>query len=199
MLQALNTGHEGSLVTVHANNADDALYRLETLATMSDLHVPHDALREYINNAIHVIVQIERGADGGRRLVEVAVVASSRGEPFQLQTAMRFEADPVGPDLRVTGRPCHFALPERISHALMLAGVEVPPAFALRRGSGRADPGGRVTTLAAISRVTAAELCSAVVGLLALRGLWLLVSSSARRSELMRARRGRHSSPPAAR
>ena len=54
MLQALNTGHEGSLVTVHANTADDALYRLETLATMSDLHIPHAALREYINNAIHV-------------------------------------------------------------------------------------------------------------------------------------------------
>jgi pilus assembly protein CpaF len=134
MLQALNTGHEGSLVTVHANSADDALFRLLTLATMSDVHIPHDALHEYINNAIHVIVQIERGADGARRLVEVAVVASSRGEPFRLQTAMRFEADPVGPDLRVTGRPRHYALPERISRALMLAGVEVPPAFALAAG-----------------------------------------------------------------
>jgi pilus assembly protein CpaF len=134
MLQALNTGHEGSLVTVHANNADDSLFRLLTLATMSDVHIPHEALREYINNAIHVIVQIERGADGGRRVVEVAVVASRRGEPFALQTAMRFEADPIGPDLRVTGNPRHFALPDRISHALMLAGVEVPPTFALAAG-----------------------------------------------------------------
>jgi len=131
MLQALNTGHEGSLVTVHANTADDALYRLQTLATMSDLHVPHDALRDYINSAIHVIVQIDRGADGLRRVVEVTVVCSRRGEPFRLQTAARFDADPVGPDLRVTGSSRHYALPERITRALMLAGVEVPPAFQL--------------------------------------------------------------------
>ncbi|MFZ0039834.1 MAG: CpaF family protein [Solirubrobacteraceae bacterium] len=129
MLQALNTGHEGSLVTVHANTADDALFRLETLATMSDLKVPHEALRDYINGAIDVVVQIERGADGFRRVVEVAVVASQRGETFQLQSAMRFEADPVGPELRVSGRPRHFELPERIARRLMLSGVEVPPAF----------------------------------------------------------------------
>lgn len=130
MLQALNTGHEGSLVTVHANTADDALFRLETLATMSDLRIPHAALREYINGAIHVIVQIERGSDGFRRVIEVAVVASSRGEPFKLQSAMRFEAAPVGADLQVRGAPRHFELPERIARRLMLSGVEVPPAFA---------------------------------------------------------------------
>jgi pilus assembly protein CpaF len=129
MLQALNTGHEGSLVTVHANSADDSLYRLETLATMSDLHIPHDALREYINNAIHVIVQIDRGPDGARRVIEVAVVASKRGEPFQLQTAMRFEANPVGADLRVAGVARRYALPARIARHLMLAGVDVPPEF----------------------------------------------------------------------
>jgi pilus assembly protein CpaF len=131
MLQALNTGHEGSLVTVHANSADDALYRLETLATMSDLHVPHAALREYINSAIHVVIQIDRGADGVRRLVEVAVVASRRGEPFQLQTAMRFESDPLGSDRKVRGTWQHYALPERIATHLTLAGVDVPGAFRL--------------------------------------------------------------------
>ena len=129
MLQALNTGHEGSLVTVHANSTDDALFRLETLATMSDLTVPHHALREYINSAIHVIVQTERGPDGFRRVVEVAVVASRRGEPFRLQSAMRFEAEPIGPDLHVSGRPVHYELPERITQRLMLSGVPVPPAF----------------------------------------------------------------------
>jgi pilus assembly protein CpaF len=131
MLQALNTGHEGSLVTVHANTADDALYRLETLATMSDLHIPHAALREYINSAIHVIVQIDRGADGVRRVTEVAVVGSKRGEPFRLQTAMRFEIEPIGPDREVTGTRHHFKLPERIAHHLVLAGVDVPSAFRL--------------------------------------------------------------------
>lgn len=131
MLQALNTGHEGSLVTVHANTADDALFRLETLATMSDLKIPHAALRDYINGAINVIVQIERGADGRRRVVEVAVVASTRGEPFRLQSAMKFEVDPIGADLRVTGEPRHFELPEPIKRRLLLAGVDIPPAFEL--------------------------------------------------------------------
>ncbi len=135
MLQALNTGHEGSLVTVHANTADDALYRLETLATMSDLHVPHDALRTYINSAIHVIVQIERSADGVRRVTEVAVVASNRGEPFKLQTAMRLQVEPIGPDRKVVSSPQHFALPERITRHLMLQGVEVPAAYELAAGA----------------------------------------------------------------
>ena len=97
MLQALNTGHEGSLVTVHANSCDDAIHRLETLATMSDLHIPFEALRDQINSAIHVIVQIDRYADGARRISEVAVVASERREDFRLGTVARFETDPIGP------------------------------------------------------------------------------------------------------
>ena len=98
MLQALNTGHEGSLVTVHANSCDDAIHRLETLATMSDLHIPFEALRDQINSAIHVIVQIDRFADGARRVAEIAAVASERREEFRLGTVARFEADPIGPD-----------------------------------------------------------------------------------------------------
>src|ERR671915_64287 len=98
MLQALNAGHEGSLVTVHANSPDDAIHRLETLATMSDLHIPFEALRDQINSAIHVIVQIDRFADGGRRISEVAAVASNRREPFRLATVARFETEPIGPD-----------------------------------------------------------------------------------------------------
>jgi pilus assembly protein CpaF len=129
MLQALNTGHEGSLVTVHANSCDDAIHRLETLATMSDLHIPFEALRDQINSAIHVIVQIDRYADGGRRLAEVAVVASSRREQFRLATVAQFETDPIGPDRQVTGTFRHFPLPPGIAEHLRLAGEKVPPEF----------------------------------------------------------------------
>jgi pilus assembly protein CpaF len=129
MLQALNTGHEGSLVTVHANSADDAMHRLETLATMSDLQLPFEALRDQINNAIDVIVQIDRYADGRRRLAEVAVVASSRREAFRLAPVARFEADPIGADRRVTGRFVHARLPEAIARRLMLSGEPAPAAF----------------------------------------------------------------------
>jgi pilus assembly protein CpaF len=129
MLQALNTGHEGSLVTVHANSCDDAIHRLETLATMSDLHIPFEALRDQINSAIHVIVQIDRFADGARRISEVAAVASERREAFRLGTVARFEADPIGPDRVVTGSFLHFPLPPGIAEHLRLQGEQVPAAF----------------------------------------------------------------------
>jgi pilus assembly protein CpaF len=141
MLQALNTGHEGSLVTVHANSADDAMHRLETLATMSDLHLPFEALRDQINNAIDVIVQIDRYADGRRRLAEVAVVASTRREAFRLAPVATFDADPIGPDRRVTGRFAHARLPEPIARRLMLAGEAVPPEFAEAAHAGEREAG----------------------------------------------------------
>jgi pilus assembly protein CpaF len=129
MLQALNTGHEGSLVTVHANSCDDAIHRLETLATMSDLHIPFEALRDQINSAIHVIVQIDRFADGGRRISEIAAVASERREDFRLGSVMRFDTDPIGPDRKVTGRFTHFPLPPGIAEHLRLQGEAVPAVF----------------------------------------------------------------------
>lgn len=129
MLQALNTGHEGSLVTVHANTADDALHRLTTLATMSDLDVPFVALRDQVNGAIDVVVQIGRGADGGRRILEVAVVRSRRDEAFELATVAHFDADPVGPDRKVTGRIVHAPLPHVIAERVRLKGLTVPPEF----------------------------------------------------------------------
>jgi pilus assembly protein CpaF len=129
MLQALNTGHEGSLVTVHANSCDDAVHRLETLATMSDLQIPFEALRDQINSAIHVIVQIERYADGSRRVAEVAAVASQRREQFRLATLARFEPEPLELGRRVRGRTRHFPLPPAIARWVELAGERVPDAF----------------------------------------------------------------------
>jgi pilus assembly protein CpaF len=129
MLQALNTGHEGSLVTLHSNSCDDAIHRLATLASMSELQIPFEALRDQINSAIDVIVQVDRFADGGRRVSEVAVVASHRRETFRLASVLAFENEPIGPDRRVRGRHVHRALPEAVARRLMLAGVTVPPEF----------------------------------------------------------------------
>ncbi|MFV0407029.1 MAG: CpaF family protein [Propioniciclava sp.] len=86
MLQAMNTGHEGSLTTVHANSPEDALSRLETLATMSDIEVPFHAVRDQVNSAIDVIVQLGRTSDGRRLVTEVSYVASRRQESFRLET-----------------------------------------------------------------------------------------------------------------
>ena len=128
MLQALNTGHEGSLVTVHANSCDDAIHRLETLATMSDLKIPFEALRDQINSAMHLMVQIDRYSDGRRRVSEVAIVASSRREPFRLATVAVFEADATA-EGTVEGRMRHYRMPPEIARRLRMRGFTVPEEF----------------------------------------------------------------------
>jgi pilus assembly protein CpaF len=130
MLQAMNTGHEGSLVTVHANSAEDAIVRLETLASMSDVVIPFDAIRDQIRGAVEIVVQLARGPDGRRRVVEIAAVASPRRDVFKLQTIARFEAEPIGPDRAVRGRFRTFTLPKHIERALLYAGEALPEKFA---------------------------------------------------------------------
>lgn len=129
MLQAMNTGHEGSLCTVHANSAEDAITRLETLASMDESKIPFAALRDQVNGAISVIVQLERGADGGRRVVEIAAVASRRREDFRLATIATFDADPIGIDRQVSGRFVHYELPEWLDRRLKMAAEPVPSGF----------------------------------------------------------------------
>ena len=126
MLQAMNTGHEGSLVTVHANSPHDALGRLETLAAMSELALPVDVLRDQVNTAVDVVVQLSRGADGSRRAVEVSALVSRRREPYDLQPLAVFAAEPPGPDRAVTGRWVHHRLPDAVVRRLIAAGEAVP-------------------------------------------------------------------------
>jgi pilus assembly protein CpaF len=129
MLQAMNTGHEGSLTTVHANTADDALLRLVTLASMSELELPFATLQEQVNSAVDVVLHVDRAFDGSRRVVEIAYLASGRREPFRLETLARFEREPVGGDHVLRGRHRHFALPEPLARRLLLAGQPVPTEF----------------------------------------------------------------------
>jgi pilus assembly protein CpaF len=129
MLQAMNTGHEGSLATVHANSAGDAVSRLETLASMSELELPFAAIRDQLNNAIDVIVQLSRFADGSRRMIEVSAVVSRRREELSLARVMHFEPDPAGPDRVVTGRFLPHQLPGDLAERLRLRGETVPAAF----------------------------------------------------------------------
>jgi pilus assembly protein CpaF len=136
MLQAMNTGHDGSLVTVHANSADDAIYRLQTLGSMSEVKLPFETIRDQINNAIDVIVHLGRGADGSRRISQVAAVASNRLEQFRLKDIMHFEAEPLGPDRVVRGRFRHFPLPYGLATRIVHAGEGIPPVFGVEDPSG---------------------------------------------------------------
>lgn len=90
MLQAMNTGHDGSLVTVHSNSAEDAVHRIQTLATLGDGRVPYAALRDQINNAVDAVVHLGRWPDGSRRISEVSVVSSRRSEEFRLDRLLEF-------------------------------------------------------------------------------------------------------------
>ena len=90
MLQAMNTGHEGSLTTVHANSATDALSRLETLSSMSDVTLPVETVRDQINGAIDVIIQLERDSTGVRRVSTIEAVTSRHRENYATSLMMRY-------------------------------------------------------------------------------------------------------------
>ena len=130
MLQALNTGHEGSLVTLHSNSCDDAIHRLATLASMSELQIPFEALRDQINSAIDVIVQVDRFADGAaaRERAGGRLVAPPRDVPAGVGDGVRL-ATRSAPTGACVGAHQHRQLPEAVLRRLMLSGVTVPPQF----------------------------------------------------------------------
>jgi pilus assembly protein CpaF len=129
MLQAMSTGHDGSLATVHANSAEDGLLRLQTLASMSELQVPFEALRDQINSAVDILVQLVRQPDGSRRLSEIAVLASHGREPFRIATIADFAAEPMTATGHVKGRFRHHPIPRAVADRLYLAGEQIPQAF----------------------------------------------------------------------
>jgi pilus assembly protein CpaF len=129
MLQAMSTGHDGSLATVHANTAEDALMRLQTLASMSEVKVPFEALQDQINSALDVIVQLTRNADGSRKITEIAILASNGREQFKIATVCRFNAQPLAADGRVYGQFEYYPLPRRVAERMYMAGQPIPQAF----------------------------------------------------------------------
>ena len=91
MLQAMNTGHDGSLTTIHANSPRDALARLETMVLMAGLELPSRAIREQVVSAIHLLVHVRRYEDGVRRVESIAEITGMEGATPQLQDIFRFE------------------------------------------------------------------------------------------------------------
>jgi pilus assembly protein CpaF len=134
MLQAMNTGHEGSLATIHANTAQDALLRFETLCTMSETDLPESTLRDQINSAINVVVQLSRLPDGSRRVTEVACLVSRHKEDYKIVPVLRFEADPWGGAGKVHGRMVASPVPAPYDERLRLAGQTLPAAFRQEQG-----------------------------------------------------------------
>jgi pilus assembly protein CpaF len=104
MLQAMNTGHDGSLTTLHANTPVDALSRLETLALMSGLDLPARAIRDQIASAVQLVVQQSRMQDGSRRITYVTEICGQEGTEFITRDVFRFEQTGLSPDGKVQGQ-----------------------------------------------------------------------------------------------
>lgn len=104
MLQAMNTGHEGSMTTVHANSAPDALIRLENIVGLAGIQIPYQPLRQQICSAIQVIVDIERMSDGKRRIVSIQEIDGLDGDNIRLREIFTFEQTGVEADGSVSGR-----------------------------------------------------------------------------------------------
>ena len=106
MLQAMNTGHDGSMTTIHANNARDGISRLENMVAMAGIEMPLKAVRSQISSAVNLIVQASRLQDGSRRMVSITEITGMEGEVISMQEIFRFEQTGVDPQGTVQG---HFA------------------------------------------------------------------------------------------
>ena len=126
MLQAMNTGHDGSLTTVHANSPRDALYRLDTMVAMANLNIPEKAIRQQISSAVDVIVQVSRMADGTRKVIAVSELTGMEGEVITMQDIFLFERSGLGPDGRVRGRFRATGIRPKCSERLAASGVHLP-------------------------------------------------------------------------
>jgi pilus assembly protein CpaF len=104
MLQAMNTGHDGSLTTIHANTPRDALLRMETLVAMSGLNIPNDAVRRYVSSALDVIIQVARLVDGSRKLVSLQEITGMEGNIITMQEIFSFKQTGVDSKGQVKGR-----------------------------------------------------------------------------------------------
>lgn len=128
MLQAMNTGHEGSMTTLHANNTRDALSRLETMVLMSGMELPHRAIREQVAAAIDMIVQLERLRDGSRRVVSITEVQGMEGDVITTADIFKFEQSGYE-DNRVIGRLRPTGIRPKFMDRIEQSGIHLPPSI----------------------------------------------------------------------
>nr|WP_082855409.1 CpaF family protein [Paraburkholderia phytofirmans] len=126
MLQAMNTGHEGSLATVHANTPRDALTRLENMIGMAGLNLPPKAARHQISSAISVIIQVARLTDGRRKITSIQEITGMEGEIINLQEIFTFKRAGVDKNGKVCGHFCATGVRPKFSERLQAFGVAVP-------------------------------------------------------------------------
>jgi pilus assembly protein CpaF len=129
MLQAMNTGHDGSLTTVHANSPRDALMRIETMVAMGGVDIPQKAVRHQLASAIDVVVQLERLSDGKRRVTSLQEITGMEGEVITLQEIFTLERHGIDEEGRVIAEVVPTGIRPRFAERLRLAGIDLPPAL----------------------------------------------------------------------
>ena len=122
MLQAMNTGHDGSLTTIHSNTPRDALARMETMAMMGSVSLPEKAIKAQIASAIHVIVQIARMSDGSRRITHISELTGAFSDVISMQDIFLFEREGLGPNAKVKGRFRSTGIVPKFADKLKAAG-----------------------------------------------------------------------------
>src|SRR5689334_10723104 len=129
MLQAMNTGHDGSLTTIHANTPRDALARLETMIQMTGMRLSDRAMRQQIASAINLVIQVARLTDGTRRITSISEITGMEGETITMQEVFIFDRRGVDKDGRVLGKFRPTGVRPRFAERLKIYGMQLPRSF----------------------------------------------------------------------
>ena len=126
MLQAMNTGHDGSLTTIHANSPRDSLMRLETMVAMANMEIPNEFMKRFISSAINVIIQVARLADGRRKLVSLQEITGMEGNVITLQEIFSFKQQRIDSDGNVRGVFRFNGVRPKFIERFKVSGIDVP-------------------------------------------------------------------------
>ena len=126
MLQAMNTGHDGSLTTIHANSPRDALYRLDTMVAMANLNIPDRAIRQQVASALEVVVQIARLSDGTRKVTAITEITGMERDVITMQDLFVFEKSGLDDEGRVRGRFRATGIRPKCSERIAACGIQLP-------------------------------------------------------------------------
>jgi pilus assembly protein CpaF len=126
MLQAMNTGHDGSLTTIHANSPRDALYRLDTMVAMANLNLPDKAVRHQVASALNLVIQVSRMADGTRKVINISEITGMEGDVITMQDIFVFDKTGLSPDGKVIGQFRATGIRPKASERLSASGIELP-------------------------------------------------------------------------
>jgi pilus assembly protein CpaF len=129
MLQAMNTGHEGSMTTIHANTPRDAISRMESMVAMTNMNLPEKSVRQQIASALTIVVQATRMSDGTRKITNISEITGMEENVISMQEIFTFQKKGIGPDGRVIGAFVPSRIRPRFLERLRVSGIVLPPSL----------------------------------------------------------------------